>query len=130
MDQARAATSEGGGPSGHNDRSMTDHPNWPQSKEALLEIARQCKEAGIPFLVGLYSSLGSSLDPAFIADLQDLGIDTIPLQPAWKNIPENVAHVSRIDSHPSALVHQSIAEYLVNIFLQRGWLDDGSHTGR
>lgn len=123
MDQARAATSEGGGPSGDINRSMTDHPNWPQSKQALLDISHHSRQAGIPFLVGLYSSLGSSLDPAFIADLQNAGIDAIPLQPAWKNIPENVAHVSRIDSHPSALVHQSIAEYLVDIFRQRGWLD-------
>ena len=125
MDQARAATSEGDGPSGHNNRSMTDHPNWPHSKQALLDIAHQSREAGIPLLVGLYSSLDSGYDPAFIADLQDAGIDVIPLQPAWKGIPENMAHVSRIDSHPSALVHQSIAEYLVNVFRQRGWLDDG-----
>jgi len=127
MDLARAAaTIEGEVASGHENRSMTGHPNWPQSKEALLDIAQQCREAGIPFLVGLYSSLGSSFDPTFVADLQDAGIDAIYLQPAWKGVPENVAHVSRIDSHPSALVHQSIAEYLVNIFRQRGWLDDGS----
>ena len=64
------------------------------------------------------------------SDLQDVGIDTIHLQPAWKDIPENVAHVSRIDSHPSALVHQSIAEYLVDIFRQRGWLETGRRLAR
>ena len=124
MDLARAAaTIEGEAASGRENRSMTGHPNWLQSKEALLDIARQSREAGIPFLVGLYSSLDSGFDPAFVADLQDAGIDAIHLQPAWKGIPENVAHVSRIDSHPSALVHESIAEYLVNVFRQRGWLD-------
>jgi len=127
MDQARAAASiEGGAPSGRKNRSMTDHPNWLRSKEALLDIARQSREASIPFLVGLYSSLDSGFDPAFIVDLQDAGIDAMPLQPAWKDIPENVSYVSRIDSHPNALVHQSIAEYLVKVFRQRGWLDDGS----
>ena len=126
MDLARAAASiEGEAASGRENRSMTDHPNWLQSKEALLDIARQSREAGIPLLVGLYSSIGSN-DPAFVAELQDAGIDAIYLQPAWKGISENVAHVSRIDPHPSALVHESIAEYLVNVFRQRGWLDDGS----
>ena len=124
MDLARAAAENGSGvPSAQNIRSMTGHPNWPSSKAALLDIAQQCKEAGIPFLVGLYSSLDSGYDPAFVAELQEAGIDTIPLQPSWKGVPENVAHVSRIDSHPSALVHEKMAEYLVNVFRIRGWLN-------
>ena len=44
------------------------------------------------------------------------------LQPAWQDVPEDLAHVSRIDSHPSPLVHAMIAEYLVNTFRERGWL--------
>ena len=103
--------------------NMTSNPDWLRSKEALLDIALQCRDAGIPILVGIYSSLGSGFYPPFISDLQDAGIDVVPLQPAWIGISEDVAHVSRIDPHPSALVHQSIAEYLVNVIRQRGWTD-------
>ena len=90
---------------------------------ALLDIARQCEAAGIPFIVGLYSSLDGGFDPEFVADLQGEGIDTIHLQPAWQGVPEDLAHVSRIDSHPSPLVHAKIAEYLVDAFRERGWLE-------
>ena len=124
MDQARAATATGQDPTSRGEsRSMTGHPNWQRSKTALLDIARQCREAGVPFIVGLYSSLDGGFDPAFVDELQQEGIDTIHLQPAWKNVPEEKAHVSRIDSHPSALVHGKIADYLVEVFRQRGWLD-------
>jgi len=124
MDLARAAVTEPDSLSTRNLHSITGHPNWARSKTALLDIARQCKRSGIPFLVGLYSSLDSGFDPVFIAELQEEGIDSIHLQPSWEGIPENVAHVSRIDSHPSALVHEKIAEYLVNIFRKRDWLDE------
>ena len=123
MDQARAAaTIDNPDSSTRAVRSMTGHENWQRSKNALLDIARQCDVAGIRFIVGLYSSLDGGFDPEFVADLQAEGIDTIQLQPAWEGIPENLAHVSRIDSHPSPLVHEKIAEYLVDIFQERGWL--------
>ena len=124
MDLARAAAITGNDPTSRGEnRSMTGHPNWLRSKTALLDIAQQCREAGIPFLVGLYSSLDGGFDPAFVAELQEEGIDTIHMQPAWEDVPEGEAHVSRIDSHPSVLVHGEIANYLVEIFRQRGWLD-------
>jgi hypothetical protein len=124
MDLARAAATTGNDPTSRGEsRSMTGHPNWPRSKEALLDINRQCKAAGIPFLVGLYSSLDGGFDPAFVDELQQEGVDTIQLLPAWENVPEGEAHVSRIDPHPSALVHVKIADYLVEVFRQRGWLD-------
>jgi hypothetical protein len=103
---------------------MIDHPNWLRSKMALLEIARQCTQAGIPFLVGLYSTLDGSFDPAFVTELQDAGIDTIQLHPAWRDVPQDLAYVSRIDPHPSALVHEKMAEYLVDKLRQRGWLGE------
>ena len=124
MDVARTAAITGNDPTSRGEnRSMIGHPDWLRSKTALLDIARQCKEAGIPFLVGLYSSLDGGFDPAFVDDLQQAGIDAMHLQPAWENVPEGDAHVSRIDSHPSALVHGKIADYLASIFRQRGWLD-------
>lgn len=124
MDLARTAAESGNDPTSRGEnRSMVDHPDWLRSKNALLDIARQCKAAGIPFLVGLYSSLDGGFDPAFIDELQQEGIDSIHLQPAWKNVPEGKAHVSRIDSHPSPLVHVKMAEYLVEVLRQRGWLD-------
>ena len=124
MDQARAAAARGDDPTSRGEsRSMTGHPDWLRSKTALLDIARQCREAGIPLLVGLYSSLDGGFDPAFIDELQQEGIDAIHMQSAWEGVPEGEAHVSRIDSHPSALVHVKIAGYLVEVFRQRGWLD-------
>jgi lysophospholipase L1-like esterase len=118
MDQARAAaTADSGAQSADHTPSITENPGWQRSEAALLDIARQCKEAGIPFLVGLFS-------PSELVDvLRKTGIDTIPLRPAYKDIPESLAHVSRIDPHPSALVHEEMAKYLVNIFGQRGWLN-------
>jgi hypothetical protein len=124
MDIARTAASTGNDPTSRGEsRSMTGHPNWLGSKTALLDIARQCREAGIPFLVGLYSSIDGGFDPAFVDELQQEGVNAIHLQPAWEGVPEGDAHVSRIDSHPSALVHVKIADYLVEVFRQRGWLD-------
>ena len=124
MDVARTAAITGNDPTSRGEnRSMIGHPNWPRSKTALLDIAQQCREAGIPFLVGLYSSLDGGFDPAFVDELQQEGVDTIHMQPAWEDVPEGEAHVSRIDSHPSVLVHGEIANYLVEIFRQRGWLD-------
>lgn len=123
MDQARAAATLGNpDASAQLARSMTGHADWQGSKNALLDIARQCDTAGIPFIVGLYSSLDGGFDPEFVAQLQGEGIDAIHLQPAWQGVPEDLAHVSRIDSHPSPLVHEKIAEYLVDTFRQRGWL--------
>jgi len=123
MDQARAAVViDDVPPSARDIRSMTGHPNWQRSKTALLDIARQCKDAGIPFLVGLYSTLDGGFDPAFLAELQDVGIDAVHLQPAWRHVPQDLAYVSRIDPHPSELVHEKMAEYLVDILRQRGWL--------
>ena len=125
MDEARAMAEAGSDQAASRDvRSMTGHPRWQDSRAALLDIARQCRDAGIPLLVGLYSSLDGGHDPAFIADLREAGLDAIHLQPAWEGVPEQLAHVSRIDSHPSPLVHERLAEYLADIFRQRGWLDD------
>ena len=124
MDLARAAAATGNDPTSRGEsRSMTGHPRWLRSKAALLDIARQCRDAGVTFLIGLYSSLDGGFDPAFVNELQQAGIDTIHLQPAWQDVPEEKAHVSRIDSHPSVLVHKEIARYLVGVFRQRGWLD-------
>ena len=124
MDEARSMAEAGNQTASRKVRSMTGHPRWPDSRSALLDIAQQCRDAGIPLLVGLYSSLDGGHDPAFIADLQEAGIDAVHLQPAWEGVPESLAHVSRIDSHPSALVHEKLAEYLANLFRQRGWLNE------
>ena len=126
MDLARAAAAlEGDVPSADDVRSITGQPNWLRSKTALLDIAQQCKAAGVPFHVGLFSSMDGGFDPAFIAEMQEEGIEAIHLQPAWQDIPEDLAHVSRIDSHPSVLIHQKIAEYLVNVLYQMGLVKSG-----
>jgi len=118
MDMARAATTEDNGAISDNNRyRLTDHPNWRASRAALLNIAKQCERAGVPFLVAVYSGYG----PEFWANLKEAGVDILDLSPAWKDVPESRAHVSRIDPHPSAVVHEKIAGYLVDAMHQRGW---------
>lgn len=125
MDQARAAAlTDDSPPSAREIRSLTSHPYWSGSKTALLDIARQCRQAGIPFLVALHSTLEGSFDPAFIGELQDAGIDAIHLRSAWRGIPPELAYVSRIDPHPSDLVHEKMANFLVDTIRRRGWLDE------
>lgn len=123
MDLARAAAETGNDLTFRGEsRSMTSHSNWQRSKKALLDIALQCRESGVPLLVALYGSLDGGFDHEFISELQQAGIDAILLQPAYQDVPESQAHVSRIDSHPSPLVHKKIASYLVDVFRQRGWV--------
>jgi lysophospholipase L1-like esterase len=101
-------------------KSVIDHPNWPKSRAALLDIARQCKNAHIPLLV----AVDSGFDSESIAGLKNLGLDAIHLHPASNGLSIKQAYVSRIDPHPSAMLHQNIAAYLVDAMQQRGWLED------
>ena len=66
----------------------------------------------------------SGNDPRFFAALKEAGIDAITLEPAWLRVPKEHAHVSRIDSHPSAPVHAEMAAVLVDELEQRQWLHD------
>jgi hypothetical protein len=118
MDMARASTTDGNSAiTDDNTFRVTDHPGWPASKAALLDIAQQCEAAGIPFLVAMYSKSG----PAFGAGLQEAGVNIIDLSPSWRNVPQGQAHVSRIDPHPSVEVHEKIAGYLVDALRKQGW---------
>jgi len=121
MDLARAGTADGRvGNSADSRFRITDYPNWQFSYDALVDIVRQCEQAGIPFLVAIYSGFG----PEFWAGLQDAGVDIIELSPAWEDVPEGQSHVSRIDPHPSVLVHEKIADYLVDAMRKRGWYSE------
>jgi hypothetical protein len=118
MDMARASTTDGNSAiTDDNTFRVTDHPGWPASKAALLDIAQQCEAAGIPFLVAMYSKSG----PAFGAGLQEAGVNIIDLSPSWRNVPQGQTHVSRIDPHPSVEVHEKIAGYLVDALRKQGW---------
>ena len=118
MDMARAATTdENSSISARNGYRITDHPNWQVSRAALVNIAQQCDKAGIPFLVAIYGGFG----PEFWAGLQEAGVDIIGLSPAWRDVPQDQAHVSRIDPHPSVVVHEKIAGYLVDALRKQGW---------
>jgi hypothetical protein len=54
--------------------------------------------------------------------LKQAGIDAIELKSAWRQVSESQRHVSRIDPHPSALVHQKFAEVFVDTLQSRGWI--------
>ena len=118
MDMARAATTdENRAISARSKDRITDRPIWQDSKAALLNIAQQCEKAGIPFLVAEYGGFG----PEFWAELQEAGVDSISLSPAWRDVQQGQAHVSRIDPHPSVVVHEMIAGYLVDALRKQGW---------
>ena len=118
MDMARAAaTDENSAITDRDTYGITEHPGWPVSKAALLDIAQQCEKAGIPFLVAMYGRSGT----AFRAGLEEESVDILDLFPAWRGVPEGQAHVSRIDPHPSVEVHEKMAGYLVDALRKRGW---------
>lgn len=118
MDMARAAAAdENSAITDRNTDRITDHPGWPASKAALLNIAQQCEKAGMPFLVAMYGRSG----PAFRVELEEENVDILDLFPAWRGVPEGRAHVSRIDPHPSVEVHEKIAGYLVDALRKQGW---------
>jgi len=99
--------------------SVTSKDGWPRSRAALADIARRCESIGAHLLV----ARSSGSDPEFIQELSEMGIDAISLGSAWQQVPPAQHHVSRIDPHPSPVVHDLFAEYLVEALKARGWLD-------
>lgn len=121
MDLARAGeTGEGGASAVPQSKDVTPHPGWPDSLAALQKIADRCRRENIPFLVAIISGF----DRDSIAVLHNAGIDAIRLSPASEGVSPGQAYVSRIDPHPSAVVHNRMALYLVDAMEQRGWLNE------
>lgn len=98
---------------------ITEHPGWPGSRKALGEIAKLCEENDVNFLV----AKSSVDDPKFFRELEELGVEVTSLSHAWREVEPDGRHVSRVDPHPSADVHDKFAEYLVRELLARGWID-------
>ena len=91
MDVARAAAPEENGTISANPKvRLTDIPNWQISQAALLNIAQQCDQAGIPLLIAIYSGF----DPEVWSVLQEAGVDIMELSPAWRDVPSGQAHDS------------------------------------
>lgn len=103
--------------------TVTDHPRWTVSLEALRSISNLCKREKIPFLVAVLAGT----DEKAIASLRQAGIDTISFGAAWSRVPSEKRYVSRIDSHPSAAVHLEFAEQLMGELSNRGWLEAKTH---
>ena len=104
---------------GATEPSITDNPRWPQSHAALKAIADELKQRDISFLV----ARNSGSDPRFFEQLAADGIAAISLDPAWEKVPAELARVSLMDPHPSALVHAEMAALLVDELALRGWLN-------
>ena len=100
-------------------QSVTSHPGWGRVSASLLRLRSVCEEKGIRLLFAVSSGAESRLLEAVRA----LGIEAVSLQPAWDAVPEAERFVSRIDSHPSARVHQEMARLLQKEMASRGWLD-------
>jgi lysophospholipase L1-like esterase len=97
--------------------SITQHPRWEYSRKAIVEIHEKCKATDVRFLVAHTSN-----DPEFIAALNRQGIEVISLSGAWQRTSPDIRHVSHIDLHPSASVHNAFAEDLVDALNARRWL--------
>jgi hypothetical protein len=106
-------------PRGGPGRSITDHPGWPASLEALKSIAATCKQRGMHFLLAMES--GSSERALDL--MKQAGIDAITLGSAWSRVATEKHRVSRIDPHPSAAVHMEFARVLLEEVRSRGWLE-------
>ena len=89
--------------------------------EKMLEDQRAHRDKSIKLLVA--KSSGSD-DSDFFPQLNDFGIDAVSLSPAWEEIEKSQRHVSRVDPHPSAPVHDRFAEHLVKALEARGWLGE------
>lgn len=99
--------------------SVTDHPRWSVSFEAVRSILKLCERERIPFLVAVkFGSEGRA-----VAAFRQAGIDTILLGPAWERVAPEKRRVSRVDPHPSAVVHVEFARLLLAELSKRGLLD-------
>jgi predicted transcriptional regulator len=98
---------------------LTRDPRWPASKGHLKHIAELCAQRGIRFIVAAFSIP----DPAFFIELQESGIDAISLSEAFAQLSEDQRYVSRVDPHPTAVAHRSMAELLVRELSKRGFLN-------
>ena len=96
---------------------ITNKTGWESSKTALELIANTLREQDIHFLVA--KSSGS--DACFFEELAAANIQAITLKHAWDAVPLSTAHVSRIDSHPSAMVHEQMAVLIVDELERLGW---------
>lgn len=103
-------------------RSLTDHPGWPASLEALKSVSRLCEGNRIPFLVAFESGSAEKM-PVL---LRQAGIDAITLAPAWSRVPLDKHRVSRVDPHPTAAVHAEFAALLLEELRARGWLEEAA----
>jgi len=104
---------------GQSSKGVTDDPRWPAVKARLDRIALLCRKQDIKFIVAAFSRV----DPKFFSQLQESGIDTVSFAAAFAQVPEDQRHVSRVDPHPAAAVHRSMAELLVREIAHRGLLE-------
>jgi hypothetical protein len=113
------AQADGGNPrTDAADVGVTLDPRWGTSKRHLQRIAALCAERQVHLLV---ARLDDS-DVGFFSELAQLGIPTVPLGEAWVQVPKHEHRISRLDPHPSAKVHRSIADLLVRALSDRGLL--------
>jgi lysophospholipase L1-like esterase len=100
-------------------RSITQDPRWPESRNAVDEMAKLCASKGIVFL--LVAELN---DPVFLEEMRRIGIDPITLSAPYEQVKKagRPTTVSRVDSHPSAAAHDAFAEHIVEALAARGWL--------
>ncbi len=103
--------------------SITKHPRWDRAEKAILEIAKQCNAINARLIVA-----HTSKDLDFLSKMKHLDIESISLSKAWQRTPLNLQHVSRIDPHPSAIVHSAFAEDILDALRDRGWIGENMNV--
>jgi lysophospholipase L1-like esterase len=98
--------------------SITTHPRWPVAHAALKRIAAGCRARGVPLLVANLTD-----DEDFMVIMENDGIIATSLGAVWGRVPRELQHVSRIDAHPSALVHEVFAQFFVEELGKSRWLE-------
>jgi lysophospholipase L1-like esterase len=113
---------------------VTDNERgWRDCVDALDGFAAFREETGIPVVVILFPQPGESYDQAnrivlgaVEAHCRDIGLPTIDLIGAFDHVDPQAQTVSRIDGHPSAAVHQAVAERVVRALRDRGLVPNES----
>ena len=107
-------------------RATVDGPDWNTSFEHVAEAARQCRNAGVPFVVALWRMRTSPRSDAIALRLKRVAEDErsgfVDLGIAFKDKDPKQYANSIVDSHPNSEGHAVAARYLADSCEEQGVL--------
>lgn len=97
-----------------------ENPGWQESRRALGEIARYCRDARCGVLVAVYPLLveledygGMRAHSAVTSFCRERGIDVVDLLEVFEHTPAASHWLNVADSHPDAEAHDAVARHLL-----------------